>query len=338
MRKYLLPEGKNTYKANLHCHTTMSDGQMSPEFMKKVYMEQGYSIIAYTDHEVLFPENHLTDESFLALNGVEYAVFEKTDIFDKTGKQIHFCAIALDENNHRTHFFREDHFMGGNVKSNLALMTAAEQTRGFKREYTPDRINEMLRILKEDGFFLTYNHPAWSLEDATVYGQYRGFDAAEIFNFGTYMIGFDSHASEAYDFMLKKGGCRYSLATDDNHHSLDHERVDCFGGFTVIFADSLTYPAITDALKKGDFYASTGPEIKALWLEGNILHVECSDAKYIQLGTGNRRAGVVESKNGVLLTSADFEVVPDKDGYVRVTVWDENGRFAHSNAHFFEKD
>ena len=37
MKKYLLPEGGKFYKANLHCHTTVSDGKMTPEEIKKYY-------------------------------------------------------------------------------------------------------------------------------------------------------------------------------------------------------------------------------------------------------------------------------------------------------------
>ena len=35
MRKYLLPENGNFYKANLHCHSTVSDGTLTPEEMKE---------------------------------------------------------------------------------------------------------------------------------------------------------------------------------------------------------------------------------------------------------------------------------------------------------------
>ena len=38
MKKYLLPENGNFYKANLHCHTTVSDGNWTPEEVKKNYM------------------------------------------------------------------------------------------------------------------------------------------------------------------------------------------------------------------------------------------------------------------------------------------------------------
>ena len=38
MRKYLLPNTGNHYKANLHVHTTVSDGQMTPEEIKRIYI------------------------------------------------------------------------------------------------------------------------------------------------------------------------------------------------------------------------------------------------------------------------------------------------------------
>ena len=55
MKTYLLPKEGNFYKANLHCHTTVSDGKRTPEEIKELYMRNGYSIVAYTDHEVLIP-------------------------------------------------------------------------------------------------------------------------------------------------------------------------------------------------------------------------------------------------------------------------------------------
>ena len=50
MRKYLLPEQGKFYRANLHCHTTVSDGKTTPEETKQFYKDEGYSIIAFTDH------------------------------------------------------------------------------------------------------------------------------------------------------------------------------------------------------------------------------------------------------------------------------------------------
>ena len=76
MKKYLLPKNGNFYKANLHCHTNISDGKLSPEEVKKAYKDNGYSVVAYTDHEVYITHNDLTDDEFLALNGMEIAFGE----------------------------------------------------------------------------------------------------------------------------------------------------------------------------------------------------------------------------------------------------------------------
>ncbi len=37
MKKYLLPHEGNFYKANLHSHSTISDGNKTPEELKKIY-------------------------------------------------------------------------------------------------------------------------------------------------------------------------------------------------------------------------------------------------------------------------------------------------------------
>ena len=37
MKKYLLPKCGNDYKANLHCHSTISDGKLTPEEIKEAY-------------------------------------------------------------------------------------------------------------------------------------------------------------------------------------------------------------------------------------------------------------------------------------------------------------
>ena len=70
MRRYLIANEGKFYKANLHSHTIMSDGSATPEQVKEVYKQMGYDIVAFTDHEVLLDQTHLTDETFLAQSGV----------------------------------------------------------------------------------------------------------------------------------------------------------------------------------------------------------------------------------------------------------------------------
>jgi predicted metal-dependent phosphoesterase TrpH len=87
MKKYLLPKEGNFYKANMHMHTTISDGKMTPEETKEAFLKEGYSIVAFTDHEIMVPHPELTDENFIALTSVEISINERRNIpfiFTKT--------------------------------------------------------------------------------------------------------------------------------------------------------------------------------------------------------------------------------------------------------------
>ena len=98
MKKYLLPYEGNFYKANLHCHTTVSDGNMTPQDVKDEYTAHGYSIVAFTDHDVLIPHMDLNDEGFLALNGFEMEAYVGEE-YDPMQKCAHFCFVALEQDN-----------------------------------------------------------------------------------------------------------------------------------------------------------------------------------------------------------------------------------------------
>ena len=61
-------------KAQLHCHTTNSDGAYSPRGLLERYRAAGYTFVVFTDHERITVCEDLNDEMFLALPGVETAV------------------------------------------------------------------------------------------------------------------------------------------------------------------------------------------------------------------------------------------------------------------------
>ena len=69
--KHLLPKVPKYFKTNLHCHSTVSDGKLSPEELKEEYKKLGYHCLALTDHEVCFSHQELNDENFLMLTGYE---------------------------------------------------------------------------------------------------------------------------------------------------------------------------------------------------------------------------------------------------------------------------
>ncbi|MBQ5883702.1 MAG: hypothetical protein IIW72_04155, partial [Clostridia bacterium] len=76
MNKVLFTDTLNYYKANMHCHSTFSDGTLSPYELKELYKNNGYQILSITDHEHLNSHSYLDDEEFLTITGAEYAIKE----------------------------------------------------------------------------------------------------------------------------------------------------------------------------------------------------------------------------------------------------------------------
>lgn len=61
-------------KAQLHGHTTRSDGRCSPEGVVERYRAAGFSFLALTDHEVVTDTSSLSDSEFCVVPGVELTV------------------------------------------------------------------------------------------------------------------------------------------------------------------------------------------------------------------------------------------------------------------------
>ena len=67
----LLPAAGRFYKANLHCHTVLSDGRWTKEQVKAEYQRRGYSIVAFTDHRHYCWHPELMDDGFFPLAAYE---------------------------------------------------------------------------------------------------------------------------------------------------------------------------------------------------------------------------------------------------------------------------
>ena len=339
MRKYLLPENGNFYKANLHCHTTYSDGRLPPEQVKEAYMANGYSIVAYTDHDVLIGHNDLTDEKFLALNGFEIGINDPQASSWENTRAVHLCLIALSPENLTHPCWHRTKYLFANAVKYRDIVRYNETKPDFEKTYSPECVNKIIEEGRKNGFFVTYNHPKWSLETREEYSQYRDLHAMEICNYDSASShGCEEYSPQIYDEMLRMGKKLFCIATDDNHnfHPKDSRRYDSFGAFTVIKTDALDYKSVTDAMLRGDFYASQGPEIYELYYEDGYVHITCSNADIIKMNTGVRHAVIVYDETGEGITKASFPVNDPILNYVRFTVIDKQGRRANTNAYFYK--
>ncbi len=58
-------------KAGFHCHTTLSDGGLSPEETVALYRRRGFRCLGITDHRAVTDAEALSDAAFIALNSTE---------------------------------------------------------------------------------------------------------------------------------------------------------------------------------------------------------------------------------------------------------------------------
>jgi hypothetical protein len=338
VRKYLLGAKGKFYKANLHVHTTISDGALTPEQAKEAYKKQGYSILAYTDHEILVPHNDLTDEGFLAITSYEAHINERIDNsafpFIRT---YHLNFYAKDKDATISPCFNVGAIW---LKHSLDYVTDEMRKVEYPLVYSTDCINDMIAKANNSGFLVCYNHPVWSLQSREDYVDLKGLWGVEVYNTECALAGYID-TEQPFTDLLRKGNAILPIASDDAHSLRS-----AFGGFTMIEAERLDYSSVLKSMEEGTMYASNGPLIKELYVENGNLSIRCSEVKEIFLTTERRWTRVAKGED---ITFAEFDLTEYLQAnkiyahreplYIRLTIVDKAGRKAWTRAYFdFEID
>ncbi len=339
MKRYLLPGTGRFYKANLHTHSTLSDGKITPEEYKKLYMEKGYSVLAITEHELFMPHPELADENFVPISGVEMSMSEP-DGKPHSNKLYHINLLAKRPDIKVTSCFCAGytHY----VPQVMQYVSPEQKEKDFPRYYSVERANEMAALANSEDFLVSFNHPGYSLQDYSDYAGLEGFWGTEVYNHVGSLQGIgedDKH----FEYMLNLGKRVFPLATDDAH-----ELSGVGGGWVCLKAEKLTYESVITALEKGDFYASSGPEIKELYLDDGILHLSCSEVMRITVKTERRDGWILKGEPGKLLTGADIDLRSyirnchelkglKRDPYFRIIISDIYGENAYTRGYFVDE-
>ncbi len=333
---YLIAPHKTQYKANLHCHSILSDGKKTPRELKDMYKAKGYSILSITDHET--PKNHsdLNDDDFLTITGYEAYVRPDAQCrSDAYSKEIHMNLFARDPANESIVCYNPKYckYIPEEQKAQYHKVGSRRT-----REYSVAYINELIQTAKENGYIVAYNHPWWSLESEADILAYEGFFSMEMCNYGCYLTGRLEYNAALYDKMLLLGKKVACHSADDNHNydPVDSPYSDSFGAFTMIMPDDFSYDAVIDAMEKGEMYSSMGPLFQEVSMEGNKIHIECSAVQRIMVFTGSKSPKGKIAPAGETITSADFEI-DARAKFVRVSIADQYGNFADTRGFFREE-
>lgn len=299
------------FKGNTHTHTTESDGDSSPEYVARWYMEHGYDFLVLSDHNTLTDPAmlaHILEDGFLLVPGEEV-----TSSFEN--RSVHVNGLNL----HELVEPRRESTLVGTIQSNV------------------DAVREGAGVPH-------INHPnfGWSIGPRDL-SQVGGYRLLEIFN-GHPSVhnrgggGFPS-MEEVWDLLLTQGQEVYGIAVDDAHHfqgEFSSKRANPGRGWVVVRAPDLSATALMEALENGNFYASTGVELESVTAEGSRLEVRIrpqGDFKYTTtfLGSGGRILGIGQG------TTAVFELT-GPELYVRAKVEDSGGAVAWIQPAFVTKE
>ena len=334
MKFDLLPGSGKFYKANLHTHTTVSDGKLTPAEAKEWFKSHGYSVVAYTDHEVIVPHPELCDDEFVALTSYEIAISKS--LWTPFTKTFHLNLYFRDPKTTVSATFNKGS-VWGNAKAHVTDEMIAASTE--KRLYTKEFIQWIVDTATKEGALVSYNHPVWSLQSKDDYSGIKGFFGVEWSNTGCVLEGYPDDMQPIHDLLAEGETMCYPLAVDDCHKLCDYG-----GGWVQIKAPALTHEDIYDALKRGDFYSSTGPEIYELYVEGDEVVIKTSEATQISFVTDCRHSQRVRATADAKATEARFKLAKLLENHenapeghncwFRIDVTDENGKVARTKAYF----
>lgn len=309
---------KTWYKGNLHAHSTLSDGKLSPPEVAKMYRDRGYSFLAFSEHQRYTFHSDLQEPDFIILPAIE-----RNKSFGNPRRYFHINGI-----------------LGPKHIRDLATREPYEHMQRVPMPNIDDyseTAQAAIDELKDSGHIVMFNHPNWSFSNFEDLLSINGYFAIEIFNYTAEMETGDGLSTIYWDAALRAGRKVWGIAADDNHNRNKYGEAppewDSFGGWVMVNTDELSHDAITSALHDGKFYSSTGPEIYYLSFDGSRVYVECSPVQRIYFRTYFRHGYSRCSGSGNKIVSADYEL-RGGEKYIRVECVDEKGGIAWSNPIF----
>jgi len=244
------PPATRWYKGNLHTHTLNSDGDSTPHEVATWYREHGYQFLTLSDH------NHLTGVS--GLNAVhaareKFLLIPGEEVTDRFGdKHIHVNAYNLSKELQPRH----GNSVAETIQNNVdmirgALALPSLNHPNFHWSVTKDDLLKVNNL----GLFEVFNgHP-------TVNNVGGG--------------GFQS-LDEMWDTLLTAGKRIHGIAVDDAHHfkKIGQEFSNPGKGWIQVRASELSAAAISEAIERGDFYASSGVVLDDVRAGGGEYRIE----------------------------------------------------------------
>ena len=136
MKKILISSSRPKYKANLHSHSNLSDGYLTPKEMRDAYAAEGYSVLCVSDHEFPCDHSDLTTPDMLMLTGYEVYIRNNPEgVMKAYEPEVHLNLFAKDPNNEK--YMSYDYPYAKYIRKQDGRLEALEKVgKEGPREYT----------------------------------------------------------------------------------------------------------------------------------------------------------------------------------------------------------
>ena len=297
---------KTMLKGGLHCHTTRSDGDGTPEEVIRLHKENGYDFLALTDHRIYNYKNFAEDVDITIIPGME---FDNTFVRGNGFRTFHEVFIGPDDETNG--YAQDEKLLSGDAKNQ-------------------DEFQKYLDDAHAKNNLTIYCHPQWSSTPTRYFDSLKGNFAFEIWNSGCAIEDdMDTDNGSYWDELLGMGNKIFAVATDDGHAMYQHCK-----GWVMVNAEN-NVKAILEALNNGAFYSSCGPVIKDFYVDDEgKAHVETSECEKIIFQCDKHPSKMITAE-GESLLNAQLDLKDSYD-YIRVTVIDKEGRRAWTNPIFLK--
>jgi hypothetical protein len=303
------------FRGNTHTHTINSDGDSAPDAVVRWYKEHYYQFVVISDHNAVTPVEGLN--AVFAAPG-KFLVLPGEEVTDRLeGAPVHLIGVGVRE--------------------------AVPPQGGAS---IPEILTRDARAIRAAGGVPHINHPnfGWALTAAQIAA---AADARhlEIWSghplVNTHGGGGSPSAEEIWDVILSTGRVIFGVAVDDAHHfkgEFSAAAVNPGRGWIMVRATELTAAAILAAFDRGDFYSSTGVELKNYDANAREIRIELrQESGY----TAPRYRTFFIGKDGAVLKQDDsFTPSYQFQGselYVRARIQSSNGSMAWTQPVFPKK-
>jgi len=304
-------------KSAFHTHTARSDGELDPAAHVRHHEWMGFDVVAITDHWTLTHEP--STDHILVITGAELAA----DPYGEALTDSEILAIGISE-------IPED---PGGDRAKWGPIDA------YTYKTFPD-LSAAARCIADRGGVSFIAHPYWSGMPLETLMAVEGAHGIELFNSSAQRENARGDSSYVWDLCLDRGKRFWAFGTDDCHYP----GFDIGDAWTMVRAAERSEAAVLEALRQGHTYASAGPQIRDLTVDGTELEVRCSPARSVVMasryetgwavmaGGRNRmeEARVLERDDRGLIVRARFSPSIELP-HRRVVIEDETGRKAWSN-------